>query len=116
MRYAIIKADGTHQVVEQGNRLNYKQVQALVAAPDEQSPMYQALPGGPNLSILINENGKYLPLDNNQALTRYARDNGLIYPHDYISGDAVIVGGVDDEGYEMDVDDEVLQTILAYLQ
>lgn len=113
MRYAVVRADGTHEIVEIEGRLNYKQIQALVAAPGEDRPFYQAV-GGPNLSILCNENGKYLPLEINRAMTQYARDNGLIWPHDDIRGDCVIVGEPDDEGYEKDMDDEVLNAILAY--
>lgn len=114
MRYAVVKADGSHEIVEIEGRLNYKTIQVLVAAPDEDRPFYQAV-GGPNLSILCNENGKYLPLEINRAVTQYARDNGLIWPHDDIRGDCVIVGEPDDEGYEKDMDDEVLKGILAYL-
>lgn len=113
MRYAVVKADGTHEVVESEERLNYSKVQELVAAPGEERPFYQAV-GGRNVSILMNENGKYLPLEINRAVTQYARDNGLIWPHDDIRGDCVIVGEPDDEGYEKDMDDEVLNNILAY--
>lgn len=113
MRYAVVKADGSHEIVEVEGRLHYKQIQTLIAAPGEDRPFYQAV-GGPNLSILCNENGKYLPLEINQAVTQYARDNGLIWPHDDIRGDCVIVGEPDDEGYEKDMDEEVLNNILAY--
>lgn len=113
MRYAVIKADGSHEVVESDERLHFTQVQKLVAAPGETQPYYQAV-GGPNVSILCNENGKYLPLEINMPVTHYARDNGLIWPHDDIRGDVVIVGEPDDEGYEKDVDEGVLRAILAY--
>lgn len=113
MRYAVIKADGSHEVVESETRLNYKKTQELVAAPGETGAMYQAV-GGPNVSILMNENGKYLPLETNIPVTRYARANRLIYPHDDIRGDCIIVGEPDDEGYEKDVDDAVLADILSY--
>jgi hypothetical protein len=113
MRYAVIKADGSHEIVESEKRLDYKKVQELIAAPGEERPFYQAV-GGPNLSILCNENGKYLPLDVNVSVTLYARDHGLIWPNDDIRGDVVIVGEPDDEGYEKDMDDSVLKDILAY--
>jgi hypothetical protein len=113
MRYAIIKPDGSHEVVESEKRLNYKEIQKLVAAPGEEGPLYQAI-GGPSLSILINENGKYLPLETNVPVTRYARANRLIWPHDDIRGDCVIMGEPDDEGYEKDMDDAVLNDILSY--
>lgn len=113
MRYAVVKADGTHEIVESEERLNYQKIQELVAAPGEGQSYYQAV-GGPNLSILMNENGKYLPLEINRAVTQYARDNGLIWPHDDIRGDCVIVGEADDEGNEKDMDEEVLNNILAY--
>lgn len=113
MRYGIIKADGTHEIIESEERLNYQKIQSLVAAPVEERPYYQAV-GGRNLSILCNENGKYLPLEINRAVTQYARDNGLIWPHDDIRGDCVIVGEPDDAGYEKDVDENVFNDIIAY--
>lgn len=113
MRYAIVKADGSHEIVEMEGRLNYTQIQALVAAPGADRTTYQAV-GGRNVSILMNEEGKYLPLGTNRAVTQYARDNGLIFPSDDIRGDCVIVGEPDDEGYEQDVDEQVLNDILAY--
>lgn len=113
MRYAIVKADGSHEVIESEKRIGYQQMQALVAAPGEVSAYFQAV-GGPNVTILMNENGKYLPLSTNVAVTQYARDRGLIWPNDDIRGDCIILGTPDDEGYEQDVDDAVLNDILAY--
>lgn len=117
MRYAIIRADKTHEIVDSGDTPpNYKTYQKLVAAPSEEGhATYQAL-NGPRLSIYLNENGKYLSeLEMNVAVTQYARDNGLIWPNDYIVGDCVIVGEPDDEGGETAVDEDVLQAILAYV-
>lgn len=113
MKYAVVKADGSHEVVETEKRLSLQQIQELVAAPGEVGATFQAV-GGPNVTILMNENGKYLPLGTNMSVTQYARDRALIWPHDDIRGDCIIVGEPDDEGYEKDVVDEVLNDILAY--
>lgn len=114
MRYAVVRADGTHDLIETEGRLQLDEMQKLVAAPNEQQPFVEAV-GGPNLTIFINENGKSLPLATNWAVTQYAQAHRLIWPSDDIRGDCVITGTPDDEGYEQDVDDDVLNTILSYL-
>jgi vacuolar-type H+-ATPase subunit E/Vma4 len=115
MRYAIVRADKTHEIVDSGDTPpNYKTFQELVAAPSEDGKAtYQAI-NGPKVSIYLNENGKYLSdLEINVAVTIYARHNRLIFPTDYILGDCVIVGEPDDEGEETAVDENVLREILA---
>ena len=118
MRYAIVRADGTHEVVESGDTpVNYKLFQKLVAAPSEEGKgFYQAI-GGNLVSIYLNENGKYLSeeLEVNVAVTRYARDNALIWPNDYIMGDCVIMGLPDEEGEETEFDENTLNDIISYL-
>lgn len=115
MRYAIVRADKTHEIIDSGDTPpNYRTFQKLVAAPSEEGhAIYQAL-NGPKLSIYLNENGKYLSdLELNVAVTAYARKHRLIFANDYIVGDCVIVGEPDDEGEETPVDEDVLQEILA---
>jgi hypothetical protein len=118
MRYAIVRADKTHEIIESGDTPpNYKVFQQLVAAPSEkgQRATYQAI-NGPKLSIYLNENGKYLSeLEINVAVTKYAQDNSLIWPNDYIVGDCVIVGEPNDEGEETAVNEDVLREILSYI-
>ena len=117
MRYAIVRADKTHEIIDSGDTPpNYRTFQQLVAAPSEGGrATYQAL-NGRGLSIYMNENGKFLDeLEINAAVTKYARHNGIIYPDDYIVGDCVIVGEPDDEGEETGVDEEILSHILAYI-
>jgi hypothetical protein len=114
MRYAVVRADGTHELFETEGRLQLDQIQKLIAAPSEEQGFVEAV-SGPSLSILINENGKYLPLATNHAVTQFARANRLIWPNDDIRGDCVITGSPDDRGYEQDVDDDVLNTILSYI-
>ncbi|MCW2763839.1 MAG: hypothetical protein JWR85_4040 [Marmoricola sp.] len=114
MRYAVIRTNGTHELIEADGRLRIEEMQQLVAAPNEDHPFVEAV-NGPNLTVFINENGKYLPLATNQAVTQYAHDHQMIWPHDDIRGDCVITGIPDDEGYEQDVEDEVLKDILSYL-
>lgn len=113
MRYAIIKADGTHEVIDSVTRLDYHKLQELVAAPDERSPAFEVI-GGPNLSIYINENGKYLQLETNEVVTQFARANRLIWQSDAVKGDCIITGEPDDEGNSKDVNDVVLKAILSY--
>lgn len=114
MRYAVIRTNGTHELIETDGRLRIEELQKLVAAPNEDQAFVEAV-GGPNLTVFINENGKYLPLGTNQAVTQYAHDKQMIWPHDDIRGDCVITGIPDDAGYEQDVDDDVVQDILSYL-
>lgn len=114
MRYAVVRANGTHELIETEGRLKLDEMQKIIAAPTEDHGYVEAV-GGPDLSIFINENGKYLPLGTNQAVTRYAHDNKLIWPYDDIRGDCIITGIPDAEGYEQDVDEEVLNKILSYL-
>lgn len=114
MRYAVVRTNGTHEFIETEGRLEFEEMRKLVAAPNEADPFVEAV-GGPNVTIFINENGKYLPLATNQAVTQYAHDRKMIWPHDDIRGDCVITGLPDDEGYEQDVSDEVVRVILSYL-
>lgn len=114
MRYAVVRTNGTHEFIETEGRLTFEEIRKLVAAPKELDPFVEAV-GGPNLTIFINENGKYLPLGTNRAVTQYAHDHQMIWPHDDIRGDCVITGLPDDEGYEQDVDDNVVKDILSYL-
>lgn len=113
MKYAVIKADGTHQTHEGEGRLNLDILQQTVAAPNEDRGMVEAV-SGPHVTIYMNENGKFLPLATNVATTVYARRKGMIFSSDSIKGDCLITGGPDEQGYDMDVDEEVLAQILRY--
>jgi hypothetical protein len=53
-----------------------------------------------NVSVYLHEEGKQLGLPVNKRASRLARRNGAISLLDTIVGDVVIVGPVDDEGYD----------------
>lgn len=114
MHYAIVKSDGSHEIVEYEQRPDISVIQKAVAAPKEDGNAYFEVIGGPSVSIFLNENGKYLSLPPNVAVTLYARANQMIWPSDIVVGDCVIMGGPDDEGRAKDLDDEILTDILSY--
>lgn len=114
MRYAIVKTDGTHEIVEYQPPLNIDVIQKLIAAPSEEGNAYFEVIGGPTVSIFLNENGKYLSLPPNVSVTLYARANQMIWPSDIVVGDCVIMGEPDDNGRSKDLNDETLADILSY--
>ena len=113
MRYAVVKANGTHEVVSHEGRLGLQAMQRLVAAPKEEGATIEAI-GYPGVTIYMNENGKYLPLDTNTAVSRFAHAKGMISRFDFVKGDCVIVGSPDETGYDTDMDDEILKEILSF--
>jgi hypothetical protein len=53
--------------------------------------------------MLLDEEGKLKGLEFNEEATRIAKEDNLIYPSDYIAGNAIIVDDVDEFdalGYE----------------
>lgn len=114
MRYAVVKAEGTHEIVEYKAPLNIEVIQKTIAAPGETGSTFFEVIGGRNVSIFLNENGKYLSLPPNIAVTLYARAKQMIYPHDYVVGDCIIMGEPDDAGLSKDLNDEALADILSF--
>jgi hypothetical protein len=114
MHYAIVKFDGTHEVVEYEPPLDIQVIQKALAAPKEEGHAYFEVIGGPNVSIFLNENGKYLSLPPNVAVTLFARANQMIWPSDIVVGDCVVMGQPDNNGRQTDLNDEILADILSY--
>ena len=70
----------------------------------------EPIPTSPNVTIWVNDEGKYMtPLVNRLAMDvwlRYDEFHCMLVGRDWIAGNAVITGGVDDEGTSMDLADE----------
>ena len=113
MRYAVVRTDGTYEFIETEGHLKLDELQRHVAAPDEDNAFVEAV-GGPNLTIFLNENGKFLPLGTNEAVTEYAHEHDMIWSYDDIRGNCVITGIPDEEGYEQDVDQKVVEDIISH--
>jgi hypothetical protein len=67
--------------------------------------------GKDDLSMYLNEEGKLDGLPRNRRATALAQ--GSIQYNDYIVGNAVITGPVDDEGYDTGLTDEQIGRLTA---
>ena len=114
MRYAIVKTDGTHEIIEYQPPLDISVIQKEIAAPNEDGPSYFEVIGGETVSIFLNENGKYLSLPPNVAVTLYARAHQMIWPSDIVVGNCVIMGEPDESGRSKDLNDDVFADIISY--
>ena len=63
-----------------------------------------------NFSLFVNEEGKLLDLPPNEIATEIVKDSLANY--DFIAGDAVLLGGVDDEGETLGLSDEEIVGII----
>lgn len=109
MSYAIVKADGTHEVFE--GPLSVETIQKSVAGPNEEKAFFELIRKR-DVSIYLNEEAKFANLPQNSIITRFAHEHGMISPHDYVAGDCVVVGPPDDEGFDTDLPEGVLEAIL----
>jgi len=63
----------------------------------------------------INDEGKLIDLPENKIATALWYDSGeKILLGDYIAGDVVFIGDVDEEGYDTSVPNTLIQLILQY--
>jgi len=67
-------------------------------------------------SIYLNEEGKLEGLPGNRRATYLAKRHGAISMLDYIAGDAVVVGPVDDEGNETGLEQEQIDKIFEEIK
>lgn len=114
MRFAIFKADGTHEVVEQDKpHLDVRQIQQIVAGPEEKQAFFEVLSDN-NVSIYLNEHGKFLSLPINETITRYTHAKGMVSDWDSVVGDCLVTGLPGDEDYDTPLSDEALNEVLKY--
>jgi hypothetical protein len=64
----------------------------------------------------INEEGKFLGLEENKAATRLWYNSGqIVLLGDYIAGDVVFFGQVDEEGNDTDIPASLLDELSRYV-
>lgn len=111
MRYAVITIDGDVEVNDSdSSQLDIEAISALVAGEKETDATFSAV-FGEDVSVYFNDNGKLIGLDVNIIATQFAHRRQLIAPEDFIVGNVVIFGGVDDEGYDKPVTEELLEEL-----
>jgi hypothetical protein len=90
----IIPADGSEVRWESTEKIDLEYLQ------DQVGGVIEAVEIGTDMTMYLHEEGKVLRLPRNERATRLAKRYGGIALMDFIVGDVVIVGGVDDEGYD----------------
>jgi hypothetical protein len=108
MKVVVIPADVKQEMrAEEVERIDYdflsKQVGGMIEVVSFQDDQ---------ASIYLNEEGKLEELPGNRRATYLAKRHGAISMLDYIAGDAVVVGPVDDEGNETGLEQEQIDAIL----
>lgn len=68
---------------------------------------FQVVAGPARSSMYLHEEGKFVPLQENQVATALAHEAGLSMA-DWIAGQVVVVGRPDEIGYDTSVPDELL--------
>lgn len=64
--------------------------------------------------MYVNEEGKLMNLPVNHKMTRFCLQKGFIRTDDFIVGNAVIVGQLDEEGYHEEVSDTLVEDIINF--
>jgi hypothetical protein len=97
--YAVIKADGTNIVHTSEDAPDYDTLSKTVGGWIEGV----ALEG---VTAYCNEEGKLMGLPRNEVATSLAHRDEAIYPNDFIVGDMIVLGPLDDEGESVSLSDE----------
>lgn len=98
----VVKTDGNAYIFEHNG--DYKDLQKIVGGYLE-SVMF----GNIDCSVYMNDEAKNIGLPENVKATEYWYNSGqLILLGDYLAGDAIFFGEVDDEGNHTDVPDHVI--------
>ena len=108
MRAVRINTDGTKAIVEFTNETSYQVLSEAVGGMIE----CVTLRDKNCVDMWINENGKYIGLDQNPTATALWVD--MYDLTDVIMGDVIITGGTDDEGYTLGLADEEVTYFMAY--
>lgn len=107
MKALHIKTTGQIRVVEFENETCYRTLSDGVGGYIECVALSE------EMDLWCNEDGKVNGLDINPLATRIFQHHfGTI---DYIAGDAVLTGGIDDEGESLGLTDEQIDEITSYL-
>ena len=101
MKAAIIKTDYNCSVVDFEPGKSAKMIREAVGG------LYDCISLSSTRDMWINDEGKILELPFNAMAT--AMFHKAFQTDDYIAGDVVITGGVDDEGYTLGLSDEDVQ-------
>jgi len=103
----LVKTDKTFEYI---NTNGYKDIQRAVDG------FIEAVSFGDNQYFCyINEEGKLIGLENNELATSLWYDSGqMILLGDYIAGDAMFFGGVDEEGNDIDIPKDFHKIIEKY--
>lgn len=107
MKALVVKSNGEVNVIDQ--EWTYEQINKAVGG------WIEAINFGEQSDhfAYINEEGKLLDLPTNELVTSYWYNSGTrILIGDFISGDAVIFGEVDDEGENTEVPQHVIDAFI----
>lgn len=106
MKALLVKTDGTYEVIDK--EWSYDQINKAVGGLIE--PVY--FPNF-NAEAYINEEGKILELEENCLATNVWYNSGArILLGDYLAGDALFFGPVDEEGNNTEVTPELVSEII----
>lgn len=94
--YAIIKTDDTIDILSVES-MNYDTISAAVGGWIEGVPLE-------GVTAYVNEEGKINGLPTNKIATLLAHQSNAIFPNDYIVGNMIVMGPIDDEGEETSLD------------
>ena len=108
MKAIVVKTNGDIEVIDQ--EWNYDQINKAVGGWIEVIRFAEY----PDHFAYINEEGKIIGLEPNELVTQYWYESGTkVLLGDYIAGDAVFFGEIDDEGNNTDVPGDVLLRLNA---
>ena len=120
----VIEPDGTARVIDwqypppaEGHlQLLYREIQCSLVEAVSLYPDGADVPGLVELTLWIDEEGKYNGGEFNPLATGVVGGlYGALFPGDYVAGPALFTGGVDDEGETQPLDEEAL-TLLTSVQ
>jgi len=94
MQTLIIPADGSEVRWEDPEKIDLDYLSEKVGG------YIEAVSIGEDITMYLHEEGKIMGLPRNERATRLAKKYGRISLMDYIVGNVVMVGGVDEEGYD----------------
>lgn len=109
MKALVVRTDNSMELIEQ--EWNYEQINKAVGG------WIEAINFGKHDDhfAYINEEGKLLGLPTNELVTSYWYESGTrVLIGDYIAGDAVVFGEIDEEGNNTDVPDHVVSRFIKY--
>jgi hypothetical protein len=111
MQVVVIPANGAKVAyVDKLDAITYKFLS------DKVGGMVEVVGLGPvntaEMSMYLNEEGKIMRLAKNSRATSLAKRHGAISLMDYIAGDAVVVGAVDEDGEDTGLEQEQIDELM----